>query len=318
MIKEDSFARNSKQWNARTAGIVPHDNIYYGKCLIGGALACGSTHLLITPLDVTKCNMQVDPMKYRNLIGSLKTIIHEEGSRAIWKGWEPTVLGYSPQGALKFGLYEVFKDALSNLVGYENSQKYRELIWLTGAAASEFCGCLALCPMEMIKVKVQTSVPGTFPTALVPATIEMNINRNATRFPYGSIVPLWSRQIPYTVTKFYFFEKAVQLLYTHVFTEPKTSYSKTTQLGITFTAGYAAGIVCAIVSHPGDSIVSLMAKPNYRGKSIKEITRDFGLLNLCTKGLGTRIIMIGTIAALQWWIYDTFKTAMGMGTTGGK
>jgi solute carrier family 25 phosphate transporter 3 len=61
-----------------------------------------------------------------------------------------------------------------------------------------------------------------------------------------------------------------------------------------------------------------MAKPKYKGQSVKEITRDFGLLNLCTKGLGTRIIMIGTIAALQWWIYDTFKTVMGMDTTGGK
>jgi solute carrier family 25 phosphate transporter 3 len=27
--------------------------------------------------------------------------------------------------------------------------------------------------------------------------------------------------------------------------------------------------------------------------------------------------MIGTIAAFQWWIYDTFKTAMGLQTTGG-
>jgi solute carrier family 25 phosphate transporter 3 len=27
--------------------------------------------------------------------------------------------------------------------------------------------------------------------------------------------------------------------------------------------------------------------------------------------------MIGTLTGLQWWIYDTFKTAMGMGTTGG-
>jgi len=108
------------------------------------------------------------------------------------------------------------------------------------------------------------------------------------------------------------------MFYTHVFTEPKSSYPKTTQLGITFAAGYLAGIICAVVSHPGDSVVSLMAKPKYKGKSIMEISRDFGVWNLCTKGLGTRIIMIGTIAALQWWIYDTFKTTMGMGTTGGK
>jgi len=28
--------------------------------------------------------------------------------------------------------------------------------------------------------------------------------------------------------------------------------------------------------------------------------------------------MIGTLTGLQWWIYDTFKSALGMGTTGGK
>jgi solute carrier family 25 phosphate transporter 3 len=27
--------------------------------------------------------------------------------------------------------------------------------------------------------------------------------------------------------------------------------------------------------------------------------------------------MIGTLTGLQWWIYDSFKTAFGMGTTGG-
>jgi solute carrier family 25 phosphate transporter 3 len=27
--------------------------------------------------------------------------------------------------------------------------------------------------------------------------------------------------------------------------------------------------------------------------------------------------MIGTLTGLQWWIYDSFKTALGMGTTGG-
>jgi len=43
-----------------------------------------------------------------------------------------------------------------------------------------------------------------------------------------------------------------------------------------------------------------------------------GWYRLCTKGLGTRVLMIGTLTGLQWWIYDSFKTALGMGTTGGK
>jgi solute carrier family 25 phosphate transporter 3 len=59
----------------------------------------------------------------------------------------------------------------------------------------------------MTKVKVQTSVPGTFPTALFPAISAMRANAAETKFPFGSLRPLWSRQIPYTVAKFYFFEK---------------------------------------------------------------------------------------------------------------
>jgi len=27
--------------------------------------------------------------------------------------------------------------------------------------------------------------------------------------------------------------------------------------------------------------------------------------------------MIGTLTGLQWWIYDSFKTAVGLQTTGG-
>lgn len=32
---------------------------YYGVCAIGGMLSAGTTHLVITPLDVLKVNMQV-------------------------------------------------------------------------------------------------------------------------------------------------------------------------------------------------------------------------------------------------------------------
>lgn len=305
-------------WNSRFAGHVPHDGSYYTKCLFGGVLACGLTHALITPLDVTKCNMQVNPGKFKGLIPGLRTIVAEEGAAAVWKGWFPTLLGYSLQGAFKYGLYEIFKDTYSNMLGEQNAKKYRSLIWCAGSASAEFFADMALCPLEMVKVKVQTSKPGTWPTAFIPATSQMLAHRAETRFPFGSIVPLWSRQIPYTVAKFFFFEKCVQMFYTHVFTAPKESYSKGTQLGVTFASGYLAGVICAIVSHPADSLVSQLGKADNKGKSIGLIAKEVGMVNLATKGLGTRVLMIGTLTGLQWWIYDTFKAAFGLGTTGGK
>lgn len=33
---------------------------YYAVCAVGGALSCGPTHTAVTPLDLVKCNMQVN------------------------------------------------------------------------------------------------------------------------------------------------------------------------------------------------------------------------------------------------------------------
>lgn len=120
------------------------------------------------------------------------------------------------------------------------------------------------------------------------------------------------------MAKFFSFEYIADLFYAHLLTAPKDTYSQPTQLGVTFASGYLAGIVCAVVSHPADSLVSLMGKPANRGKSLLAIAAEAGVVALATKGLGTRMLMTGTLTGFQWWIYDSFKTAMGMGTTGGK
>lgn len=128
------------------------------------------------------------------------------------------------------------------------------------------------------------------------------------------------RQVPYTMVKFAAFENTVKAFYKHVFTSPKDTYSKSTQLIITFLSGYWAGIFCALVSHPADTMVSILNKRSSdapTGQQVKEIYRDIGFKGLWN-GLGARIIMVGTLTGLQWYIYDSFKVAMGLQTTGGK
>jgi solute carrier family 25 phosphate transporter 3 len=95
----------------------------------------------------------------------------------------------------KYGLYEVFKDAYQNLAGEELSNNYKPAIWLAGSASAEIFADIALCPLEMAKVKIQTSPSGTFPIAFGTAMKEMSRTSAETRFPFGSLVPLWSRQV---------------------------------------------------------------------------------------------------------------------------
>jgi solute carrier family 25 (mitochondrial phosphate transporter), member 3 len=95
----------------------------------------------------------------------------------------------------KYGLYEVFKDYYSNLAGEEAANKYKPLIWLAGSASAEVFADIALCPLEMTKVKIQTSANGTFPTGFAAALKQMSATKVETRYPFGSLVPLWSRQV---------------------------------------------------------------------------------------------------------------------------
>ena len=55
---------------------------------------------------------------------------------------------------------------------------------------------------------------------------------------YKGIVPLWARQIPYTMMKFACFERTVEALYKFVVPKPRNDCTKGEQLAVTFLAGY--------------------------------------------------------------------------------
>ena len=81
---------------------------YFALCALAGTLPCSLTHTALTPLDLIKCRMQVNPNKYRSVVRTLFHTIREDGLRGLVRGWAPTAIGYSLQGLTKFGLYEVF------------------------------------------------------------------------------------------------------------------------------------------------------------------------------------------------------------------
>ena len=73
--------------------------------------------------------------------------------------------------------------------------KYRGVSWFAGSASAEFFADFALFPVEMTKVKIQTSPAGSFPVPMFAALREMGRLKAETRYPFGSLVPLWSRQV---------------------------------------------------------------------------------------------------------------------------
>lgn len=94
--------------------------------------------------------------------------------------------------------------------------------------------------------------------------------------------------------------------YTYILPSPILECSKPEQLLVTFVAGYIAGVFCAVVSHPADTVVSKLNQDS--GATAVGILKKLGVKGVW-KGLVPRIIMIGTLTALQWFIYDSVKVA---------
>jgi len=279
---------------------------YYAYCSFGGLLSCGITHTAIVSLDLIKCRLQVDGPKYKNLVHGFKVTMAEEGARGLVKGWAPTFIGYSIQGVGKFGFYELFKKMYADAIGEENAFLYRTSLYLAASASAEFFADIGLAPFEAVKVRIQTK-PG-FANTMRQGMPIIYKGEGLGGF-YKGLPPLWGRQIPYTMMKFACFERTVEALYHYVVPTPREQCSKGTQLTVTFAAGYIAGVFCALVSHPADTLVSKLN--NEKGLTVGAAYARVGFAGLW-KGLGPRIIMVGTLTALQWFIYDTVKVVLGI------
>lgn len=210
----------------------------------------GPTHTAVTPLDLVKCRRQVDPKIYSSNLSAWRSIFAKEGLRGVFFGWAPTFVGYSFQGAGKYGFYEYFK----NLYGEQLfPSSNRTLVFLGASASAEFLADIALCPFEAIKVRMQTSLP-PFANNLRQGWSRIAAKEGAGGL-FKGLYPLWGRQIPYTMAKFATYEETVSLIFRSL-GKPKESYNKIQQTGVSFLGGYIAGIFCAVVSHPADMMVS--------------------------------------------------------------
>lgn len=305
--------------------IKPNSEDYFMVCGLGGILSCGLTHCAITPLDMIKCNKQNNPELFnKGFFGNARKLGEIKGPRGLIRGWAPTAVGYGFQGLGKFGLNDVFKYQFGKRLGEDFKKNHPKVFYALCSGSAEFFADILLCPWETVKLKVQTvDVPNWLEGK--SSGYAAGIRGGAIRLmkeeglvgAYSIIKPLWARQIPYTIVKFVAFEDFIHRIYNLTesrFNRKKEDFNKAQQLGFTFLAGYAAGVFCGAVSHPADTMASLLSKSP--DKSLGHLFASNGGFAGLWKGFGVRVFMIGTLTGLQWFIYDTTKVAFGLKSGG--
>ncbi|TGJ88093.1 hypothetical protein E0Z10_g669 [Xylaria hypoxylon] len=286
----------------------------YSRFAIAGAVCCSVTHGAMTPVDVVKTRIQLDPVTYnRGMIGGFRQVIASEGAGALLTGFGPTAAGYFLQGAFKFGGYEFFKQQSINTFGIENATNYRTGVYLASAAAAEFFADIALCPLEATRIRL-VSEP-TYANGLVGGFTKMLKTEGVGAF-YAGFGPILFKQVPYTMTKFVVYEKVAEAIY-GVF--PKKDMSDGMQTTVNLGSGLIAGFAAALISQPADTMLSKINKskglPGEGTTSrLIKIAKELGLRGSYT-GIGARLFMVGTLTAGQFAIYGDIKKALG--ATGG-
>ncbi|KAJ2891067.1 uncharacterized protein MKZ38_000948 [Zalerion maritima] len=286
----------------------------YSKFALAGAVCCSITHGSLTPVDVVKTRIQLDPATYnRGMIGGFKQVVQNEGAGALLTGVGPTFAGYFLQGAFKFGGYEFFKQQSINLVGLETATQYRTGVYLASSAAAEFFADIALCPLEATRIRL-VSEP-TYASGLVSGFSKMLKSEGIGAF-YAGFGPICLKQIPYTMAKFVVYEKVAETVFS---VYPKKEMSNGMQTVTNLGSGLIAGFAAAIVSQPADTMLSKINKtkglPGEGTTSrLIKIGKELGLRG-SYGGIGARLFMVGTLTAFQFAIYGDVKKMLG--ATGG-
>lgn len=268
----------------------------------------------MTPVDVVKTRIQLDPVKYgKGMISSFRQIIAEEGAGALATGLGPTVVGYFVQGWFKFGGVEFFKINMAKYFGEQAAWDNRTFIYLGAAAGAEFVADMFLCPLEATRIRL-VSDP-SFAKGLGDGAARLLKEEGVLKGFYSGFGPLLFKQVPYTMAKFAVQGEAAERICSAMGTTAG-DLKGAVKLGVALSSGVIAGVMAAIISHPADTLLSKVNKAGAGGSGpiasrLVNIAKEIGFVKLCTVGLGPRCVMIGTLTAGQFLLFDIVMDLTG-------
>ncbi|GHJ88831.1 hypothetical protein NliqN6_5233 [Naganishia liquefaciens] len=304
-----AVAQKPKPMSALTPNFALKD---YGIFFTAGALCCTITHGAMTPIDVVKTRIQIDPSLARNsLLSAGRKIIAAEGPRGLLTGFAPTSYGYLLQGGAKFAGYEFWKKQLVEVAGsQEEAVKYRTAIYLAGASIAEFFADILLAPMEATRIRLVSDPK--FAPGMISGLTKIARTEGAASL-YAGFLPLLCKQIPYAIGQFTVNEFCHELAFKGMTAEQQAQLSEVKKLSITLGSGIVAGFAAAILSHPADTLLSQINKGHGpKGPMVSRLItlgKEAGIRGLFT-GLGPRMIMTAGLVTGQFVIYKYIKDAL--------
>ncbi|CAK9143196.1 unnamed protein product [Ilex paraguariensis] len=154
---ENLMAIPAATWKryGQDAELTPLLRLGAGAC--AGIIAMSATY----PMDMVRGRLTVQtensPRQYRGIFHALTTVFREEGPRALYKGWLPSVIGVIPYVGLNFAVYESLKDWLikTRPFGLDEGSELSVTTKLACGAAAGTVGQTVAYPLDVIRRRMQ-------------------------------------------------------------------------------------------------------------------------------------------------------------------
>jgi len=281
---------------------------------VAGGVCAATSHGITTPVDVVKTKMQADPKKYnKGVVSSALQIMKEDGPHVLLGGLGPTVVGYGIEGAMKFGVYEVMKPIVLQMMGGDISNM--GIAYIIASVIAGSVASLILCPMESTRIRIVTD-PAYADKGLLTGLPKL-IAEEGLLSTFGGVYAMLAKQIPYTMAKQVSFDVIAKALYKLM--ERMGKNPEDMKWVVSIDAAFIASILACIFSQPGDMVLT----ETYKSKTnkgvwgiCKDIYNEKGGLPGFFTGTGARIIHVGLIITTQLVIYDIVKQSLGLPATG--
>jgi solute carrier family 25 phosphate transporter 3 len=292
--------------------------------LAGGA-GCALTHATVIPLDVVKTRAQTNassnvarPGQAPNLLQQASTMVESEGWGSLFLGAQATIAGYLWYGISVYPSYTASKRWIGQLaLPLDVAAAHSTEIALCAGALAAVVASLGLTPLEAARIRA-VAQPDTYGPGGLMGTLRVLYKEQVL---YAGLPSLLTRQVLFGCVKFLAFEEFSAAL-SQVVPEAPT-------WAISLAAGAAAGAVSCVVSQPADAVLTYVAAqeaaatPSGGGDSSSSrpsLSLWAGLQGLLAsqgpsalmRGLGSRTLWAGSIIAGQFFLYDIFRTALGV------
>jgi solute carrier family 25 (mitochondrial uncoupling protein), member 8/9 len=258
------LSNKSNQQNPKPVASGP---LAVAKNLFAAGSAACIAEIVSLPLDTAKVRLQLqgagikagEPVKYTNIMQTVRTIAVEEGPQALWKGLAPGLLRQMVFATLRIGLYEPVRNFFHSEPG--EIPIYKKIM---AGLTTGTIGITIANPTDLVKIRLQAE--GRLPPG-VPKRYTGTINAFSTIFKTEGLAGLWRGVLP-NIARNSIISCAELVTYDEVKTFVLKNELMGDHIGTHLTCGTSAGFVATVVGSPVDVTKTRLMnqKPGVDGK----------------------------------------------------